>query len=111
MPGVAITQAVMGGKQFWCPENSTCNLAFSSVKKLQKHLRLKHHIDRPFQCNEDGCGAMLASRAALVTHARTHSGEKPFVCDVAGCGAAFSQNSNLKRHKATHENKKMVCLC
>ncbi|OZJ02696.1 hypothetical protein BZG36_04599 [Bifiguratus adelaidae] len=49
------------------------------------------------------CSKRFTRPSSLRTHTFSHTGEKPFVCDEPGCGRTFSVRSNLRRHSKTHE--------
>jgi hypothetical protein len=61
-----------------------------------------HSGERPFACDEPGCEYRASEAGHLVTHKRTHSGDRPYACDEPGCEYRAAQASNLKRHKRTH---------
>ncbi|KAL4707613.1 hypothetical protein ACJJTC_014718 [Scirpophaga incertulas] len=56
---------------------------------------------RSWECN--ACGRRLASRSALLRHARRHSGERPFPCAV--CHRAFTQREVMLRHALVHQGQ------
>ncbi|TMW63063.1 hypothetical protein Poli38472_005681 [Pythium oligandrum] len=62
--------------------------------------------DRPFQCQEPGCGRRFNRKFTLSEHMKTHTGEKPYVCPVVTCGKRFSTSGNLARHKRLHASIK-----
>ncbi|KAH3676046.1 hypothetical protein WICMUC_002343 [Wickerhamomyces mucosus] len=44
------------------------------------------------------CGKLLQRPEHVKRHMNSHSSEKPFVCDEPGCGTRFNRNDNLKAH-------------
>ncbi|KAE8229938.1 hypothetical protein CF326_g5077 [Tilletia indica] len=50
------------------------------------------------------CGKRFSRPSSLKIHYHSHTGEKPYVCDEAGCGRTFSVQSNLRRHQRGHAN-------
>ena len=53
--------------------------------QLEAHIRTRTG-ERPYYCEEEGCGYSAAERGKLARHARTHTGERPFAGEVEGCG-------------------------
>lgn len=52
------------------------------------------------------CDKRFTRPSSLQTHTYSHTGEKPFACEQDGCGRRFSVVSNLRRHKKVHQGKK-----
>ncbi|SNX81884.1 related to putative C2H2 zinc finger protein flbC [Melanopsichium pennsylvanicum] len=48
------------------------------------------------------CGKRFSRPSSLKIHHHSHTGEKPFVCNERGCGRSFSVQSNLRRHQKCH---------
>lgn len=72
-----------------------CNEKFSSVEKLETHMKL-HQVIKPFTCNI--CGKVCRTESRLNIHQARHAndGEK-CKCDI--CERTFSSRSALKKHK------------
>ncbi|KAF4316546.1 hypothetical protein BBO99_00005365 [Phytophthora kernoviae] len=62
--------------------------------------------ERPFLCEEPGCGRRFNRKFTLSEHMKTHTGEKPYVCPLAECSRRFSTSGNLARHKRLHASLK-----
>ncbi|KAI9914154.1 hypothetical protein PsorP6_005750 [Peronosclerospora sorghi] len=65
-----------------------------------------HTKDRPFACDQPGCGRRFNRKFTLSEHKKTHTGEKPYVCPLAECSRRFSTSGNLARHKRLHASLK-----
>uniref|UniRef100_A0AAV1VAF9 Wilms tumor protein homolog n=1 Tax=Peronospora matthiolae TaxID=2874970 RepID=A0AAV1VAF9_9STRA len=63
-------------------------------------------MDRPFVCEEPGCGRRFNRKFTLTEHKKTHTGEKPYVCPLVECSRRFSTSGNLARHKRLHASLK-----
>ncbi|CDU24171.1 related to putative C2H2 zinc finger protein flbC [Sporisorium scitamineum] len=48
------------------------------------------------------CGKRFSRPSSLKIHHHSHTGEKPFACNEPGCGRSFSVQSNLRRHQKCH---------
>lgn len=67
----------------------------------------RHRGEKTFSC--DTCPYTAFTKADLVVHQRTHTGEKPFLCHFEGCDHAYSQSGNLEMHKKTHTIEGQIC--
>lgn len=56
--------------------------------------------ERPFRCEEEGCGKSFTRNEELTRHKRIHSGLRPYPCD--SCGKTFGRKDHLKKHARTH---------
>lgn len=61
-----------------------------------------HSDDKKFQC--PCCAKILSSKQNLKEHMFTHSGEKPYHCQEIGCGMRFRQGSQLSAHRRIHKD-------
>ena len=53
-----------------------------------------------FKCSY--CKRNLSSRQNLREHIYIHTGERPYVCDEPGCGLSFRQGSLYSIHRKNH---------
>lgn len=54
-------------------ECETCGKALSSRNALRVHIRALHTLERPFKCEEPGCGVTYMTRADLDRHLNKHA--------------------------------------
>ncbi|KAF8530050.1 hypothetical protein BU17DRAFT_36107 [Hysterangium stoloniferum] len=76
----------------------------NGVQGLVEHLERDHIGGHKsgYSCEWAGCarkGQVQASRFALVSHCRSHTGEKPFVCSFADCDKSFTRSDTLAKHR------------
>ncbi|RWS12494.1 zinc finger protein 616-like protein [Dinothrombium tinctorium] len=82
-----------------CP---ICSRVFNDSRPLRIHMNMVHHKLRPYICSH--CNHSAASRSALRTHLRSHTGEKPFKCEK--CSYTTSDHNSLRRHKMRHSGER-----
>ena len=63
-----------------------------------------HTGEKPYVCEEDGCGYAAAESGKLVLHMRTHTGEKTFYCEDGDCPFVSAHRESLIRHMRTQHN-------
>lgn len=93
---------------FSCPH---CNIAFTRLSNLERHVITRHSHSRPtFQCEH--CDKVFTRKCYLTTHVRSlHSASKPaFPCPH--CDMVLTQKGNLARHVITrHSSSKPAFQC
>jgi uncharacterized Zn-finger protein len=68
---------------------------------LEDLLESSENLDKfNFKCPY--CHKNLSSRQNLKEHVNIHTGNKPYQCDEPGCGKQFRQGSLLSIHKRIH---------
>ncbi|KAJ8311326.1 hypothetical protein KUTeg_010681 [Tegillarca granosa] len=83
-----------------CP---ICNKILKT--SVADHIRIHtaHSDDKPWHCDEPGCGKSFKRKDKLQCHKRTHSTEKPYIC--LDCGNSYKQSHHLSRHRRRmHDN-------
>ena len=74
-------------------------------KMLNKHIQIKHTLEKLFKCEQ--CKCALATKSGLKQHnVNSHPKDEDMkICQV--CGASFVSKGNLKQHmEAVHEKKR-----
>ncbi|KAI1285288.1 Oocyte zinc finger protein [Halotydeus destructor] len=79
-----------------------CGRQFFDARAMRVHHDQVHKKLRPYVCSQ--CGHSAASRSALRTHVRSHTGEKPFKCDQ--CDYTTSDHNSLRRHRMRHSGER-----
>jgi KRAB domain-containing zinc finger protein len=86
---------------------ATCGKIYKCRSNLRAHKRHKH-LTR-FLCGF--CAKYCPSKAALIIHERSHSGERPYVCDF--CNSTFMSRSHItthiKKHFRTKDEECHIC--
>ena len=57
-----------------------------------------------YRCKK--CKRVLGTKQSLKEHTYTHTGQKPYKCNEPGCGKIFRQSSQLSYHKKIHSEVK-----
>lgn len=88
-------------------ECEVCQQIFISKESLDNHFKQQHAVDREFKC--DDCSSIFLTRAHLVRHRRTHTGEQIYECEE--CNVSFRWKVSLHIHMRRHNNdyKKYTC--
>ncbi|XP_060563430.1 zinc finger protein 808-like [Ruditapes philippinarum] len=88
-------------------ECEVCQQIFISKESLDNHFKLQHAVDREFKC--DDCNSIFLTRAHLVRHRRTHTGEQIYECEE--CNVSFRWKVSLHIHMRRHNNdyKRFEC--
>ena len=78
---------------------------FSLEKHLNdEHSEFENNSIIGYRCKK--CKRVLGSQQSLKEHFYTHTGQKPYKCNEPGCGKYFRQSSQLSYHKRIHREVK-----
>ncbi|XP_052250230.1 zinc finger protein ZFP2-like isoform X2 [Dreissena polymorpha] len=91
-------------------ECEVCQAIFINEESLNNHMKLQHSVDQEYRC--DKCSNIFLTRAHLVRHRRSHTGEQIFECKE--CNVSFRWKVSLHIHMRRHNNdfKRYECtLC
>lgn len=88
---------------------SFCGSKFLTESKLEHHKKVKHdgenEGDRPFKCEEKGCGLFFKKVSHLKSHQQSHHiqmGSEEFKCDH--CDKTFGRQLHLRVHSRLHNH-------
>ncbi|KFH40527.1 Zinc finger protein-like protein [Hapsidospora chrysogenum ATCC 11550] len=98
-------------RRFECRE---CSKAFRTPEDRYCHEKRVHSDERPYVCDEDGCGMRFKTSSVLTVHKTYHFDERLFACRIEGCEKTFqNQNTRWRHEKEVHsDERKHVCnLC
>lgn len=91
-----------------------CTFVGDSISDLPEHVTQEHiKKQKTPVCEWRGCprkDVVLASRFALLSHTRKHTGERPFKCPVLECGKTFIRSDALSKHVKMHHPEENVRL-
>ncbi|GBP42765.1 Zinc finger protein 26 [Eumeta japonica] len=88
-----------------CQCNS-CERSFDTQKKLNRHIRKDHLMERPHACTE--CDKRFFKKTCLVRHMLTHTKKRQFTCDI--CSKSYGRKSTLREHLRIHSNdRRFIC--
>ena len=94
-------------KPFQC-DKPGCNKGFTCKSSLNKHIRLKHDIDKVYRCVN--CSKTFQMECDIQRHMFTHTTVRPFKCTL--CPKSYTCKSSLKQHiNMIHGKKKQKLPC
>jgi hypothetical protein len=70
----------------------------------EDHSEFENNSIIGYRCKK--CRRVLGSQQSLKEHFYTHTGQKPYKCNEPGCGKYFRQSSQLSYHKRIHREVK-----
>ncbi|EJD00427.1 uncharacterized protein FOMMEDRAFT_30475 [Fomitiporia mediterranea MF3/22] len=86
-----------------------CGRPFSQLQALIDHIHNDHigMNKSNYTCEWATCsrrGIQQASRFALISHIRAHTGEKPFTCPLPECDKSFTRSDAMAKHMRLQHN-------
>lgn len=86
-----------------------CGKPFNQLQPLIDHMHNDHiGVNKSnYTCEWETCsrrGMQQASRFALVSHIRAHTGEKPFTCQLPECDKSFTRSDAMAKHMRLQHN-------
>jgi hypothetical protein len=82
-----------------------CTSTFSDHHGVRRHVRVTHLCEKPFVCDEDGCGKKFGHRQSLEYHvAAAHRSERPFKCVDTDCTYVFPKEAAMRAHVRRYVN-------
>lgn len=82
-----------------------CHKIYKTKFNLRRHINSSHLKIKSYIC--DDCKKKFVSKQNLKEHILIHLGEKPFPCDEPGCGKKFRQGSQLAVHRKIHDRHRI----
>lgn len=105
MDNVSILESSVNDISCACHWND-CTFVGNNISDLPEHVTQEHiKKQKTPACEWRGCprkDITLASRFALISHVRKHTGERPFKCSVQSCGKTFTRSDALSKHTKVH---------
>jgi hypothetical protein len=79
-----------------------CKIAFLNDRALKRHEQQTHNGGGRRFCADETCKTLAICDS---TFCRQHTVERPFVCEEEGCGKCFKTKGDLKSHMKTHNGE------
>ncbi|CAG9312078.1 unnamed protein product [Blepharisma stoltei] len=86
-----------------------CHRVYKTKFNLRRHINSSHLKIKCFLCSD--CKKQFVSKQNLKEHMLIHTGEKPFICEELGCGKKFRQASQLLVHRRIHDRQRVAMKC
>jgi len=93
--GSRFSRIVTSEDLYKCP---MCSVAPNRPNDLERHIFI-HTGEKPYVCNQSGCGKGFGRSNQLSTHMGVHTGDKPHKCQQRGCDKSFTIRSKLRQHE------------